>query len=126
LVIQALRNFEAIHRVRPVEILGHEFGFVALYGADAVPDQRAMKALQRHDFVNAFLDVVFAKVTLTASGHATHIVGAEGFGHGQQLRAASRAAAGSAGRSDAGLHSLQLVAQDVCESSVSGVHVGLL
>ena len=83
LVVQALRDFEAAYRVRPVKVLGHEFGFVALYGADAVPHQCGLAVMQRDDFVYAFLDVVFAKVALAAGCYLAHIVGAEGFRHGE-------------------------------------------
>jgi len=82
LVAEALRDFEAVYGVGPVKVLGHEFGFVALHGADAVPHQRGLAVLQGDDFVYAFLDVVFAKVPLAAGGDLAHIVGAESFGHG--------------------------------------------
>jgi hypothetical protein len=106
LVTQALRDFEAVYRVRPIKVLGHEFGFVALHGADAVPHQWGLAVLQGDDFVHAFLDVVFAKVALAAGRNLSNIVGAEGFGNGQQLHALSGLATGCAGRSDAGLNSV--------------------
>jgi hypothetical protein len=87
LVAQPLSNFEAVYRVRPIEVLGNEFGFVALNGANAVPHQCGCATLQRDDFVHAFLDVVLAKVTLATGSDLSHIVSAEGFGHGQQLHA---------------------------------------
>ncbi len=37
LVGQALGDFETIHRVHPVEVLGHQARLVALNGANAVP-----------------------------------------------------------------------------------------
>ena len=110
LVAQALRDFEAVYRVRPIEVLGHEFGFVALHGADAVPHQCGLDVLQGGDFVHAFLNVVFAKVALAAGGDLAHIVGAEGFGHGQQLHAVGTACAGCTRGRDAGLYGVKVVA----------------
>ncbi len=109
MVVQALSNFESVYGVRPIEILGHEFGFIALHGADAVPDQRRLAVLQGDDFVYAFLDVVLAKVALAASGDLAHIVGAEDFGHGKQLHAIGTACAGCTRGCDAGLYGVKVV-----------------
>ena len=83
LVAQTLRNFEAVYRVRPVKVLGHGFGFVALDRANAVPHQGVSVDLQSGDFVYPFLDVVFPKIALTTGRHLTHIVSAEGFRNSQ-------------------------------------------
>jgi hypothetical protein len=40
LLAQALRDFQAVHRMHPVKVLGHQPGLVALDRADAVPLQR--------------------------------------------------------------------------------------
>jgi hypothetical protein len=109
LVAQALSNFETVYRVRPIKVVGHEFGFVALDGADAVPHQWVTTALQRGDFVDAFLDVVFAKVTLAAGSDLAHIIGAESFGHGEQLHAVGASCTRGTSGSDAGLYSMEVI-----------------
>ena len=109
LVVQALRDFEAVYRVCPVEVLGHEFGFVALDGADAMPHQCGLAVMQRDDFVYAFLDVVFAKVSLAAGRDLAHIIGAESFGHGKQLHAIAASCARSASGCNTRLYSMEVV-----------------
>ena len=110
LVVQALRDFEAVYRVHPVKVLGDEFGFVALDGANAVPHQWVVTALQCGNFVDTFLDVVFAKVTLPTGRHLAHIVGTESFRHGEQLHAAWVSCARVASRCHASLYGVEVVA----------------
>jgi hypothetical protein len=51
LLAQALRDLQAVHRVRPVKVRGHQPGLVALDGPDAVPLQG--QVLQQRDFSTA-------------------------------------------------------------------------
>ena len=75
LVVQTLCNFQAIHGVGPIEVLSHPFGFVALNRTDAVPNQGGDKVVRAQglDFVDAFLDVVFTKVSLPTGCDFGHI-----------------------------------------------------
>ena len=95
--------------MRPIKVFGHEFCFVALDGADAVPNKWVTTALQRCDFVYAFLDVVFAKVSLAAGRDLAHIIGAESFGHGKQLHAIAASCARSASGCNTRLYSMEVV-----------------
>ena len=80
---QPLGDFEAINRVHPVKVLGHQSGFVALHRANAMPHQA--QTLQRLDLGHRFLDVIFAKGGLAGCGGLSHGVGIKRLGHGQQL-----------------------------------------
>ena len=91
---QALGDLESVHAVHPVEVLGHQSGLVALNGADAMPLQR--QVVQGSDFVDRFLDVVFAKGGLPCGMGLAHGIGPPGFGHGQQLHAVGCAPCGLA------------------------------
>jgi hypothetical protein len=110
LVAQALRDFESVYGVCPVEVLGHEFGFVALHGANAMPHQGVCATLQSGDFVYPFLDVVLPKIALTTRRHLAHIVGAEGFRDGQQLHRIDGSTTRHASRRNTRLHDAELVA----------------
>ena len=110
---QALGNFQAVNGVRPVKVLGHQAGFVALDGANAVPlqlrRQRGRQGLHAGDFVHAFLEVVFAKRALACLGGFEHGLGRKGFGDGQQGHAVGRARRLGAGLGHALVHELELV-----------------
>ena len=80
---QALGDFEAVDAVHPIKVLGHQSGFVALNGADAVPDQ--WQIAQCRDLVHRFLDVVFAKSGLTCRMGLAHRFRPPCFGDSQQL-----------------------------------------
>ena len=98
LLAQALGDFQAVHRLRPVKMLSHPPRLVALDGADAVPFQRrrngtgahgfiGLPAAQGVDFFDALGNVVLAKSTLPGLHGFDHRVGAEGFGNCQQAHA---------------------------------------
>jgi twitching motility protein PilT len=121
LVVQALGDFEAIDGVRPIEIFGHEFGFVALNRPNAMPHQGLSAALQSGDFVYAFLNVVLSKIALPAGSDLAHIVGAEGFGNGQQLHIINTTATGRTSGCHTRLHGAELVLQSIR----GGIHLGV-
>jgi hypothetical protein len=110
LVVQALRYFEAIDRVRPRKVLGHEFGLVALNRTDTVPHQGMSVGLQSGDFVYPFLDVVLPKIALPIRRHLAYFIGTEGFGNGQQLHRIGAASTRLTCCRNTGLHGVEFVA----------------
>jgi len=107
---QPLRDLEPVHRLRPVEMLGHQPRLVALYRADAMPLQRerGRQGAQRGHFLHGLLDVVLAEGALPRQGRGVHGLGAEGLGHRQQRHGPGRPARGGAGLRDALVHALEV------------------
>jgi len=106
LLTQALRDLEAVHRVHPVKMLGHQPGFVALDRANAVPHQRQLA--QRGDFLHRFLDVVFAKPGLPGGIRGLDGIRTKGFGNRQKCDGVITSASGLAGGVQARAHRSQL------------------
>ena len=111
LIVQALRNFQTVYRVGPIEMLSHCARFVALDGANAVPHQTWGMTRKRCDFVYPLLNVVLTKITLTTRRHCLHIGGRKSFGHRQQTHAVRRAPAGLTRSCNACLHGVEVVRQ---------------
>jgi hypothetical protein len=99
---QALGNFQAVHRMHPVKVLGHGPGFVALQRAYAMPLQCSrlsspwvlclQPGAQGQYFFHAFLHVVFAKCALAGLHGLDDGIGAKGLGDGQQCHRCWRTA----------------------------------
>ena len=102
LLAQALGDFQAIHRVYPVKVLGHWPRLVALDRPDAVPDYRQMA--QRSDLFHRFLNVVFTKRRLPGLKRSLHRRRWKGFGNGQKCDRTISPVCCLAGTVDAGLH----------------------
>jgi hypothetical protein len=67
LVRQALCDLQPVHRVHPVEGLGHYARLVALQRADEVPGDVTAQVGQLGHFVERFLHVVLAELVLPGS-----------------------------------------------------------
>ena len=73
---------QTVYAVYPGKMLRNLSGLVALQGADEMPFQ--VKIVQRCNFLDAFLCVIFAKLTLTRLCRLAYPFGMAGLAHRQQ------------------------------------------
>ncbi len=106
LLTQALRHLEPVYRVDPVKMLGDQARLVALDRANAMPLQGQMA--QCRDLFHGFLNVVFAKGSLSGRMGGQHRIRAKSLGHGQQSHLADVATSGLAGQGNSASNSLKV------------------
>src|SRR5471032_1767847 len=82
---QTLCDFQTVHGVHPVEVLGDSASLVRLNGADEVPDQGQVGQFEL--FAQCFLQVVLAEIAQPGGIRFAHSLGGLGLAHGQQLNA---------------------------------------
>ncbi|MCY1415482.1 hypothetical protein D9M71_309660 [compost metagenome] len=82
---QALCDFQTIHGMHPVEVLGDSTSLVRLNGADEVPDQGQVGQFEL--LAQRFLKVVLAKVAQAGGVGFTQVLSGFGLAHSQQLDA---------------------------------------
>ena len=107
MIVEALGNSQTIDGVGPMKMFRDQPGFIALDRADAMPNQVGTfcRVVQGRDFVDALLDVVFAKIALPHGlRQFLHRLRRKSFGHGQQLHLAWPTARRRFGPMDAIVH----------------------
>ena len=84
LVVQALGDFQSVHRMHPIKMFRNQSGFVGLDGADEMP-LHIIQMCQCQLLVQCFLQVIFTKGALTRRIGFGHRCGRLGFADGDQL-----------------------------------------
>ena len=91
LCAEALGDFQPVHTVHPVEMLGDGACLVGLDRPDEVPAKAEIR--QRLNFGQPFLQVILAEITQPQRSRGAHLVRQAGFADGEQTYRPRRALA---------------------------------